>query len=151
MTDIAAILKYHIEQGGICIKDVVAWPCDAHQLGVALEAEATAHAITRGHLEDIRAQLHAAEAREQRLRAALDCAVAAQVRLTHHPVTNPMYPKPLCEWDGEAWPCLTELQVVEGLRAALATAEAPRITKRRAEPIIITSESLGLATEADHD
>lgn len=45
----------------------------------------------------------------------LDGAVAAQVRLSHKPVTNPMYPKPLCNWDGEEWPCLTELQVVEGL------------------------------------
>ncbi len=42
--------------------------------------------------------------------------VAAQVRLTHHPVTNPMYPRPICDRDSEEWPCITELQVREGLR-----------------------------------
>lgn len=46
--------------------------------------------------------------------------VAAQIRLTHKPVTNPMYPKPLCNHDGEEWPCLTELQVTEGLYLARA-------------------------------
>ena len=68
--------------------------------------------------------LHARPFIEAEARAGLDVDgyVAAQVRLTHRVMTNPMYPKPFCNHDGEEWPCLTELQVVEGLylvRAAL--------------------------------
>ncbi len=79
------------------------WPCDTAIVLAALEdyaQQVTALAERQAKvLPDIETRwrtcwdaLKAAEAREARLRAALDSAVAAQVRLTHHPVTNPMIP-----------------------------------------------------------
>jgi hypothetical protein len=76
-------------------------------------------AICRNQAMEAVSALAAAEA------APLDGFVAVQVRLTHKPVTNPMYPKPLCNHDGEEWPCLTELQVTEGLYLARAALRSP--------------------------
>jgi hypothetical protein len=77
MTDIDAI-RARIEAGQ-------GTPEDTATVLAALDAEAAAHAITRDHLEAARVQLHAAEAREARLREALTKAAhMGGCSQTHH-------------------------------------------------------------------
>jgi len=77
----AAVLARHFktwDEGGedtpYCDDDKQAWPCDAHQLGVALEERVTFDEELQRRMDAVRplqARLDAAEAREQRLRASL--------------------------------------------------------------------------------